>query len=119
MATSPNFPRGMGPVLINGVIPALRLGNSATVITGAASANMALPLDPNGNLYAAYLVQCLIAACWWDFVTSGADSVVAAAANSQPAQAGVDLIVVTPPGATNIAAIQQSAAGTLTFTGIF
>ena len=119
MAAAINFQRGLGPIMINGVIAAWRLGNSATVTTGASSANIALPTDPNGNLYAAYLVQST-ATAWWDFCTTGADTVVAAAANATPAVPGQGSIpCVVPPGAGFIAAIQDAAAGKVTFTGCY
>jgi hypothetical protein len=94
-----------------------QLGASSTLTTGAASADIALPVDANGKAYRAYRVAAS-AACW---VTFGdvAQTAVAGNANNVLIPAGYWDYVVAPLGATHVAGIQDSAAGKCCFTGIF
>jgi len=101
-------------------------GQTAIVASGAASANVALPVDGNGNAYQAYLITAA-AAAWIAFGTSNSDAVVAATA---PAIliTGYGQVFAAPPigpgiggpgNAKYIAAIQAVSAGTVCIVGLY
>ena len=101
-------------------------GQTAIVASGVSSANVALPLDGNGNAYQAYLITAT-AAAWIAFGSSGSDAVVAATA---PAIliTGYGQVFASPPigvglggpgNAKFIAAIQAAAAGTVCIVGLY
>jgi hypothetical protein len=98
-------------------IPVPVIGVSATVASGAASADIALPTDSNGNVYKAYLVTASQGA-WITFGTA-AQTAVASAANTILLPQNFFDIIAPPPGSTHVAAIQDSAAGKVNFTGLF
>jgi hypothetical protein len=77
----------------------------STITTGAASARVAIPVDSSGNL-PRYIRITAINPC---FIKLGDSTVVAASGDAmvQPA----DALILAVNGATNIAAIQQAAAG--------
>jgi hypothetical protein len=101
-------------------------GNTAVVASGASSANVALPLDGNGNAYQAFLITAT-AAAWVAFCTTGADAVVAATAPAILITGYGQVFAVPPIGAgtggpTNakfLAAIQAASAGTVCIVGLY
>jgi hypothetical protein len=99
------------------LFPVPQLGASATVAAGAASADIALPTDVIGNAYRGYFVTSTQAA-WITFGTV-AQTAVASAANNILIPANFFDWLVPPIGATHVAAIQDSAAGKVNFTGAF
>jgi hypothetical protein len=104
-------------------------GNTAIVAAGAASANIALPVDAAGNQYQAVMLTATQPA-WVAFCTSGSDAVVAATAPAILVNGfGIPLVLAVPgagagtPIRTNagfLAAIEGSAtAGTVCITGLY
>lgn len=110
---------GAAPLPLNGtIITALRLGTTAQITTGAASATVALPVDANSNKYTTYMLVSLASGCWFNFNTAG-DAAVATAANTYAMASGSSpWIIVPPPGTTNVSAIQDTAAGHLLIIGL-
>lgn len=100
-------------------------GATVTITTGAASVNAALPLDGAGKQYQAVRITAN-AACWIAFSNNGSDAVVAGTSPAIliPPNCAIDL-GIPPVGfglnavATNIAAIQDAAAGKVCITGIY
>ena len=111
--------RPLSPQSLNGTAStALRLGATTQIITGAASASVALPTDANGVQYKVVLVTAVAAACWFNFNTAG-DAAVATAASTYALSPNAPLLIVLPPGATQASAIQDTAAGHITFVGVY
>ena len=81
------------------------VANQTTVASGLSSANQVLPT--NTRVFRVHADQ----ACFLNFGTAG----VTASNTSMPFDAGVEIIAVPEPY-THIAAIQNSAAGTVTIT---
>jgi hypothetical protein len=108
----------------DGFAAAPAFGVSATIGVSAASANIALPVDANSNLYPAYLITADIGS-WFCFGTSGSDAAVVGAANNYYINGqGNPVLVATPQAQLNkqvpafIAAI-STGAGHVCVTGIF
>lgn len=80
----------------------------AQIVTGAASARVAIPVDSAGNVPRYIRLSATAAAC----VRIGISTITAANTDTQ-VQPGDSLILAIPSGMTHIAAIQQSAAGVL------
>jgi hypothetical protein len=99
------------------LFPVPQIGASATVVSGAASADIALPTDAAGNAYRGYFVTASQAA-WITFGTA-AQTAVAAAANNILLPANFFDWIVPPAGATHVAGIQDTAAGKVCFVGAF
>jgi hypothetical protein len=83
----------------------------ANITTGAASADITIPLDSSGNV-PRYLRLSATAACTFR-TGSGAQTAVATDCQIQP---GDSLIISLPGGHTHIAAIQVTVAGQLNVT---
>lgn len=94
-----------------------QIGAAATVASGASSADIALPVDAAGVAYKGYFVTST-AAAWITFGTT-AQTAVASAANNVLLPANFWDFLVPPVGATHVAAIQDSSAGKVCFTGAF
>lgn len=108
---------GQAPMPLNGTTTeALRLGASASITTSAASAAANIPADANSVKYGSLLIYAS-ATAWFNFNTAG-DAAVAGAANTYLLVAGVPLLVVPPPTATQVSAIQDAAAGKVMIIGI-
>jgi hypothetical protein len=118
MAIIAGFNTGVSPQAPN-VPPAnaLKLGATTQITTGAASATVALPVDANGVPYKVLLVTTVVTAAWFNF-NDGTGAAVAAAANTYVLSPNAPLLVMVPPGATSASAIQDTAAGHVTFVGI-
>ena len=108
----------------DGYAAAPAFGVSATITVSAASANIPLPTDANGNLYPAYLLTASLAS-WFCFCTSNSDaSVVGAANNFYINGQGNPVYVATPQAQLNkqvgafIASI-STGAGSVCVTGLF
>jgi hypothetical protein len=119
MAILAGFPRGKGPVELNGTaIAALTLGSAGSIVIAAASVALALPTDTNGNLYTAY-VLIATGPAWVNFNTAG-DAAVAGAANTYLVGSFSPIIVEAPPTATQISGIMDSAgAGKVNVVGLY
>lgn len=98
-------------------------GNSVVGAVGAASVNVALPVDANGKAYQAVRIS-VSTPTWCVFCTAGGDAASAAApCFIVTAGAGSDYAIppATPGGAnaTNLAFIQVAAGGAISITGLF
>ena len=120
MAVVTGFPCGKGPQVLNGTpVTAIAFGNVTNITTGAASANGAIPTDANGNQYTVLLITAVGGAAWFNFCTTSGDTAVKAAANTFAVSSSQSYVVSVPPNAKFIAAIQDSAGGTLNIVGVF
>lgn len=81
----------------------------ANITTGAASANIAIPVASSGEI-PRYIRLCSTAACHAKLGTSAA---VAATSSDTLIQPNDALVLNVPRGVTHIAAIQNAAAGSL------
>ena len=101
----------------NQQFPAIpQLGAAASITTGAASVDISLPTDANGAAYKVYFITASVA-CWITFGTVAQTAVASAAGNILIPANFFDYIAV-PTGATHVAAIQEGAAGKITFVGV-
>lgn len=120
MSVVTGFPAGKGPQVLNGTpVTALTFGNVTNIATGAVSANAAIPTDSNGNQYSVLLITAVGGAAWFNFCTTSGDVAVKGAVNTFAVSASQSYVVAVPPGAKFIAAIQDSAAGTLNVVGLY
>lgn len=120
MSVVTGSPAGKGPQVLNGTpVTALTFGNVTSIVTGAVSANAAIPTDSNGNRYSVLLITVIASAAWFNFCTTSGDVAVAGAANTFGVSPSQSYVVAVPPGAKFIAAIEDSAAGTLNVVGLY
>jgi hypothetical protein len=120
MTVSIGFPAGKGPQVLNGTpVTALTFGNVTTITTSATSANAALPVDSNGTQYSVVLITVVGGAAWFNFCTTSSDVAVAKAANTFGISGSQSYVVSVPVGAKFVAAIQDSAAGSLNIIGLY
>jgi hypothetical protein len=128
MAIRTGSQAGIGPLQIQGALAVapIRYGNStAATVATAVSVTLALPVDPNGNAYAAYRVITSVA-MWAGF---GAGPATVAAANEWIQASGVPQDIVPPSGPvlTNIGAVvsmsfipaDAGTAGSISITGLY
>lgn len=121
MAILAGWQRGQTMMNINGAKETrapIRYGNSAAIVTPTAAATVALPVDPQGNAYAAYYILSA-GNIWWCW-TTGTGNATVGGANCYLQGSGSN-IIAPPAGATSISAIfdGSSTAGSLCIIGVY
>ncbi len=123
MAVVAGIQAGKVPFQIQGAtgVAPIRFGASAALLAASltGAVNVALPVDPQGNAYAAYQVTSAspIWFCW----TTGTGAATVGGANCYLITAGSQETIVAPPGATSVAAIYDTGTTTGSFciVGLF
>jgi hypothetical protein len=120
MAITPGAQRGQTPYQVNGAeaVAPVRPGNSTTIVLATAvSGTATLPVDPQGNAYAAYRVTAS-ASVWFGF---GSGPAVPGTANQWIVSPGAIWDVVPPPGTTQASAIGADAitAASVSIVGLY
>lgn len=119
MAITPGQQAGKSPYQVAGAeaVAPVRPGNSTAAITPTASTTATLPVDPQGNAYAAYRFTAS-GSIWFGF---GSGPATAGGANEFLVTIGIVLDIVPPPGTTQYTAIFDAASttGSLCCVGLY
>lgn len=120
MAIAAGQQAGKGPYPVGGAeaVAPVRNGNTTTIVLATAvSGTATLPVDPQGNAYAAYRFASSVS-MWVGF---GSGPAVPGTANQWIVSPGAIWDIVPPAGATQVSAIQADAAtvGSLSIMGLY